>query len=200
MIKDSRDRCLLALEEKLISQGITNINHVHAFGVDINIKINTIYDLPYDLCARHGIHHSQLLDVDNAAYDRSKGRSALGDNSKNSVSSVGGSNSRNHGIPSVLTDLISKLPVLAAGGPDQDIEGFLRQLKSITLPPRPLVEIEADFVPIGTKRAAELAMAAGQQGMSGDNAQEDGIDYEDEGDHPTQRDDVFRQRQRARRS
>jgi len=146
-----------------------------------------------------------LPDVDNGAYERSLGRSVLGDNSKQEIinagsgSNFGGSNTTSTGVPTVLSNLISRLPPHV--GPEPSIDMFLRHLKSMTLPPRPLEEEERDLSSnIGVKR-----MIPGAEWLSGMNAQGnadggDDIDYEMNDAAQTSRDDIFRQRQRARRS
>eukprot|EP00605_Chrysophyceae_sp_TOSAG23-4_P002740 GSChrysophyteH1.ASY1.ANO1.3019.1 assembled CDS len=198
-IRDCRDRCLLALEDKIASMGAASSTTTSAFGIDIPKKVPSLFDVPAEIFARHSSHsHGPLPDVDNSAFDRSRGRSAIGENSRNSQLSNSSSDMHGSSIPTVLTNLISRLPPSASTQGQQmpDVDAFLRQLKSITLPPRPLVETEAENIPIsGQKRAADWLAA----GKSGSEKGYDDIDYE-ENEETTARDDVFRQRQRARRS
>ena len=90
-----------------------------------------------------------------------------------------------------------------------DVGMFLRQFKTITLPPRPLVE-SADIGSVGD--ALGLAGAGAGAGSkrtlpgaewlsaSAGGGDGDDIDYEmGESSNQTSRDDVFRARQRARR-
>jgi len=44
------------------------------------------------------------------------------------------------GLPALLRDLLSKLPPLGPQQPPQEVEGFLRFMKSVVLPPRPSEE------------------------------------------------------------
>lgn len=144
-----------------------------------------------------------LPDVDNGAYERSLGRSVLGENSRSEIllqgsSNLGNTNTTTTGVPTVLSNLISRLPPHV--GPEPNFDMFLRHLKSTTLPPRPLVEEERDLSSnIGAKRT--IPGAEWLSGMSAaGNADGDDIDYEMNEAAHSSRDDVFRQRQRARRS
>jgi len=137
------------------------------------------------------------------AYERSLGRSVLGENSRSEILLQGSSNLVNTnttttGVPTVLSNLISRLPPHVGLEPNIDL--FLRHLKSTTLPPRPLVEEERDLSSnIGAKRT--IPGAEWLSGMSAaGNADGDDIDYEMNEAAHSSRDDVFRQRQRARRS
>lgn len=94
------------------------------------------------------------------------------------------------GVPTLLRDFVPRLPLHVGNLPD--IDGFVRQLRVAVLPPRPadLSPVpEADVVippppTVGVKRAAE--------GPAGE--EED----DEEGEGEGQRDDIFRQRARAR--
>ena len=144
-----------------------------------------------------------LPDIDKGTYERSVGRSALGNNSKHEVMNqgagwnMGSSHATSTGVPTVLSNLISRLPPHV--GPEPSIDMFLRHLKSTTLPPRPLEEEERDLTSnIGVKRA--VPGAEWLSGMSAQSAEGgDDIDYEMNEAAQTSRDDIFRQRQRARR-
>ncbi len=139
-----------------------------------------------------------LPEVDHGTFVRSLGRSALGDNSKHELASLnGGVDAVKAGVPPVLQNLLARLPTHT--GPEPNVEQFLRNFKGVTLPPRPLEEEVTDLgSSIGVKRTIP-----GAEWLSGMNAGagDDDIDYEmQEGDAGSVRDDVFRQRQRARRS
>ena len=196
-IRDCRDKCLLALEEKTASQVQSKALSQAAFGADISIRIPSLFDVPSQLVQRH-CSRGFLSDTDSSSYERCRGRSTIGENSRDSGTHDNKTRSTSMGVPAVLQALINKLPPLAVGAAEPDVEAQLRQLKTMTLPPRPQVESEEGNAPIsGTKRAADWLAQNGTG--SGAGGAGDGIDYEEEEDK-TVRDDVFRQRQRARRA
>jgi hypothetical protein len=87
---------------------------------------------------------------------------------------------------------LSRLP--SHNGPEPDIDQYIRRFKVLVLPPRPSAETEGDndLLLVGSKRSAPAEWL--NQGGADEG---DGIDYEMQ-DTYTSRDDVFRQRQRAR--
>ena len=95
-------------------------------------------------------------------------------------------------LPPALQSFLNRLPPHT--GQEPDIDQYLRRFKNLVLPPRPIAETEGDgdMLLVGGKRGAP-----GDWLNSGGVDEGDGIDYE-ENDHHTSRDDVFRQRQRAR--
>ena len=95
-------------------------------------------------------------------------------------------------LPPALQSFLSRLPPHT--GQEPDIDQFLRRFKNLVLPPRPIAETETDndLLLVGSKRGAP-----GDWLNAGGADEGDGIDYEEDDLH-TSRDDVFRQRQRAR--
>ncbi len=187
-----------------------------------------------------------LTDSDNASYERCCGRSDLGRNSKLGFGSLfmkgggnngnGNNNDNNINIPKCIKILIAKLPpphngelsgTAGAAGTagtgtaenEPDIDNFIRHMKSVTLPPRPLEEnldsignsnsssSQANaIVNAGMKRNAEwisgVTSINGKDGQSGTGTGIDGVDYDIQEDNAVANapDDVFRSRQRAKRS
>ena len=89
------------------------------------------------------------------------------------------------GVPPILREFLSKLPGQYIGQLP-DIQGFIRHLKNMVLPPRPATEVSED-----SSAAPSWLNATVQY----DNGDEDDFD---ENDLDTVRDDIFRRRQRAR--
>lgn len=91
------------------------------------------------------------------------------------------------GVPQVLRSFINKLPpYMAPSMPDFD--AFARSLRGLILPPRPMVE---EDVAVGSKRAAPGSEWLAGLGNEDDDAAGDDLTS-------ATRDDIFRQRQRAR--
>jgi hypothetical protein len=105
-------------------------------------------------------------------------------------------------LPPTLQSFLNRLPTHA--GPEPDIDQYIRRFKLLVLPPRPSADGggDSDLLLVGgsNKRAAPaewLGRGGGATGGAAGDEGGDGIDYEME-DTYTSRDDVFRQRQRAR--
>jgi hypothetical protein len=96
-------------------------------------------------------------------------------------------------LPSLLKDFIIKLPYHL--GTQPDIDSFVRQIKTVVLPPRPLQE---ETVPIGLNGMTAAAGVGGgenrQQGFDQDGGGDGGSDNENNND--TMKEDIFRKRQR----
>jgi hypothetical protein len=113
------------------------------------------------------------------------------------------------GIASIVREFVPRLPHHT--GPIPDIEGFIRQLRACVMPPRPADDGEGgsslgkrgrdDAAPAGAgapTNAADWLQAPGVN--AGDDTAKAGDDDEEEpeDDGKSSRDDVFRQRQRAK--
>lgn len=81
------------------------------------------------------------------------------------------------GVPSVLKDLLPKLP--ANIGPVPDLQGFIKHLRGLVLPPRPTVAIEESDLDSVSRTSWQTSM----------------YDNEDDNDDL---DDIFRRRQKMR--
>ena len=214
ILRECRDRALASLDEKNRSKAVVGSTAIGAGAsgastTEMSAKIPGLFDVPIQITQMHGVFAEVFPDVDKSCSERSRGRSALGANSKEYQMSHGFGNVESESsVPAALQLLISRLPPHV--GPELDIDMYLRQFKTVTLPPRPLVESvdgadAASSFGAGAKRAlpagAEwLSGSSGTQGQGGAGMDGDDIDYEANDSHQTSRDDVFRARQRARRS
>jgi hypothetical protein len=96
-------------------------------------------------------------------------------------------------LPSLLKDFIIKLPYHL--GTQPDIDSFVRQIKTVVLPPRPLQE---ETVPIGLNgMTAAAGMGGGENRQQGFDQVGDGDGGSDnENNNDSMKEDIFRKRQR----
>jgi hypothetical protein len=127
-----------------------------------------------------------LRDAGNRRSKRDRGGGGGGDDSEGP--------SHLSGVPSILREFLPKLPSHSGSVPD--IEGFMRQLRTLVMPPRPASD-END-----AKRARTSEGPVGAGGGSADwvQAMESRNDEDDEEVEEMMgaRDDIFRQRMRSR--
>ena len=114
------------------------------------------------------------------------------------------------GLSNILRDFIPRLPTHS--GPLPDVDGFIRQLRGCILPPRPaeITASEMDYgggggsgglqPVIGIKRGVGGMDGPPSSSVTAPTTNEEDDDDEEEQDDQTNgaREDVFRQRQRAR--
>lgn len=116
------------------------------------------------------------------------------------------------GLPAILRDLLAKLPFHS--GPLPDVDGFVRHVKSVILPPRPEPEEnspeEMEMALLGEDGLAQ-SLAAGAPAWLGKHATDEAdVDADDVGDDSltsaardvsaNKDEDVFRMRKRTRKA
>jgi hypothetical protein len=95
------------------------------------------------------------------------------------------------GVPALLREFLSKLPIHTTQPPD--FSGFIRNMRSIVLPPRPAVVAQ------DTGAAASSWLTTPSLTSSTAVDDDDDDDEDDESDELMfARDDIFRRRQRAK--
>lgn len=184
-LRGCRDAALRALQEQRAKESLGKDS---AKGGAADKGFKGMYEVVPRLGERYGSHVTRLplLDTDLQKRCSVRGRQASGQDRG------GLSGSDDLPLPPALQNFMSRLP--AHSGPEPDIDQYIRRFKVLVLPPRPSAETEAesDLLLVGSKRSAPaewLNQGGAEEG--------DGIDYEMQ-DTYTSRDDVFRQRQRAR--
>lgn len=184
-LRDCRDTALRALQEQHAKKSLGKDSSKSTVG-DKGFK--GMYDVVPRLGERYGCHVTRLPLPDTDLQKRCsvRGRQAGGQDR----GGLGGSDDLP--LPPALQSFLSRLP--SHNGPEPDIDQYIRRFKVLVLPPRPSAETEGDndLLLVGSKRSAPAEWL--NQGGADEG---DGIDYEMQ-DTYTSRDDVFRQRQRAR--
>ena len=163
----------------------------------------TLYDCISELFERYDFNLTNLPEQEQSLRDRTRGKLSIDgqqkfDSDRMRGQSVLGSKrdmgAEFHlsmsGLPVVLRDLLSKLP--SHTGPMPDIDGFVRHMKSIVLPPRPADEIMDESVRNDFDSAKNLDT------LDKMNTDLDQIDENQDTDQVDEKDDVFRQRKRLR--
>jgi hypothetical protein len=169
---------------------------------------SSLFDSPRDITDRYDALCCSLPQADGDLTDRSRGKDlveeiqkqetaqliALRDvGKKGSKKDVGGSGQTTDtpnllGVPPILREFLSKLPTQYVG-PIPDIQGFIRHLKNMVLPPRPASDDRDGH----DSSAAPSWLSATVQYENGDDDNDD-----DDDNDGIIRDDIFRKRQRAR--
>lgn len=206
-LRGFRDGCRAAFEDGERAKNVTLGSAAIAAAESASAaKPDGVFDASNELLDRYGGVSSAIPEADLALSERSRGfnRNALGaanapgatassrprkwgsvvgaDGNKDSSAEADAS-----GVTTALRLFINRLPPHA--GPLPDFDTFSRHLRALVLPPRPVDESEAQMA-THAKRSAP-----GQDWLSMVNDEDDAA-----GDDMTSatRDDIFRQRQRAR--
>ena len=205
-LRNNRDGCRAAFEDSERAKNVTLGSAAIAAAENASAaKPDGVFDSSNELLDRYGGISSAIPESDAALSERSRG---FNRNSLVGSSAPGGERAASRprkwgavvgadaketaetdssGIPLALRHFINRLPPHAGAQPDLD--AFSRHLRALVLPPRPVDESEAQMVG-HTKRSAQ-----GQDWLAMVNDDDDAA-----GDDLTSatRDDIFRQRQRAR--
>ena len=201
-LRTSRDKAAIALDDHERTKEVAvGSSAGGASGPSSQLRLEGLFDCPGELVDRYGVMFERLPEKDMMVYERSRAKASLSSYSHSAQNGLGGglygagnTDVGGKGIPPVLKNFIGRLP--KHNGPMPNIEGFLRHLKGLTLPPRPTSD-DTDNIPItivGGKR--QMPGSEWLTNANGDGA--DTIDYEMDEDATDKRDDVFRQRRRAR--
>lgn len=166
-------------------------------------NVYSLFDSPHDISDKYHALCCTVPQADSDLKERSRGkglveemqrletaqlialREVTGKKGKKDGNTASAETPNLLGVPPILREFLSKLPVQYVGQLP-DIQGFIRHLKNMVLPPRPATDISEDST------AAPSWLSATVQYDNGDD------DDFDENDADIIRDDVFRRRQRAR--
>ena len=164
-------------------------------------NISSLFDSPHDISDKYHTLCCTVPQADSDLKERSRGKDlveemqkletaqliALREVTGKKVKKEGNATTETPnllGVPPILREFLSKLPTQYVGQLP-DIQGFIRHLKNMVLPPRPS-DVSEDA------SAAPSWLSATVQYENGDD------DDFDENDADIVRDDIFRKRQRAR--
>jgi hypothetical protein len=154
-LRRSRDKAKLLYEDSERARQITAAGGVISADVSITTsKVRGLFDCSYELGERYEPSGSfSLPPADLFLQQRSKGKYFLEEIAKQEAEKMAalreagqrrwrrdrgdGDDGPGHfsGVPPVLREFLPRLP--AHTGPIPDVEGFIRQLRAIVLPPRP---------------------------------------------------------------
>ena len=167
-LRKSRDKAKLLYEDSERSRQIAAAGGVVGDTVSLG-KIGSLFDCSYELCERYEqLGSFSLPPADASLQQRSKGKFFLEEVAKQEAERMtalreagqrrwkrdrDGDDGPGHfsGVPPVLREFLPRLP--AHSGPIPDVEGFIRQLRAVVLPPRPADD--GDFSSSSLKRGRE---------------------------------------------
>ena len=158
-LRRSRDRAKMLYEENERARQITAAGGVVGVDAPVLSKVRGLFDCSYELGERYDSAGSfSLPPADSFLQQRSKGKYFLEEVAKQEAERMAalreagqrrwkrdrgdGDDGPGHfsGVPPVLREFLPRLP--AHSGPIPDVEGFIRQLRAVVLPPRPSDDVD----------------------------------------------------------
>ena len=165
-LRKSRDKAKLQYEDSERARQIAAAGGVVGTEIVALGKIRGLFDCSYELGERYDQLGTFSLPIaDSSLQQRSKGKFFLEEVAKQEAERMAalreagqrrwkrdrdGDDGPGHfsGVPPVLREFLPRLP--AHTGPIPDVEGFIRQLRAVVLPPRP--SDDSDFTSSSLKR------------------------------------------------
>jgi hypothetical protein len=177
-LRKSRDKAKALYEDNERARQIAAAGGVAGVDVPTMGKIRGLFDCSYELGERYEqLGAFSLPLADTYLQQRSKGKYFLEEVAKQEAERMAalreagqrrwkrdrgdGDDGPGHfsGVPPVLREFLPRLP--AHSGPIPDVEGFIRQLRAVVLPPRPSDDVDFGSSSLKRPREESAALAIG---------------------------------------